>query len=151
MEHDRIYISSPVDTEIIILNDILRDVLGLKQNMINGKNAGTVYGMDQVIFADYPPGFASDSCIFLYASFVETSRVGNSNVPLLRVLERKTTHELVHHYNIKHLQYVPVNTSYLELCQLTLRSELGDPLAITKGLAVITCHFRPIVNDGTIT
>jgi hypothetical protein len=144
MEHDRIYITSPVDTELIHLNDNLRDVLGFKQNMINGKNAGTVSGMDQVIFADYPPGLASDSCIFLYASFVETSRVGNSNVPLLRVLERKTTHEHVHHYNIKHLQYVPVNTSYLELCQLTLRSELGDSLAITKGSAVITCHFRHI-------
>ena len=91
IKHDRIYITSPVDTEMIIFNDNLRDVLGFKQNMINGKNAGTVYGMDQVMFADYPPGFASDSCIFLYASFVETSRVGNSNVPLLCALERKKT------------------------------------------------------------
>jgi hypothetical protein len=144
MEHDRIYITSPVETEMTSINDNLRDVLGFKQNIISGKNTGTVSGMDHVIFSDYTPGFASDSCIFLYASFVETSRVGNSNVPLLRVLERKTTHEHVHHYNIKHLQYFPVNTSYLELCQLTLRSELGDPIAITKGLVVITCHFRPI-------
>jgi hypothetical protein len=46
---------------------------------------------------------------------------------------------------MKHLHYVPVNTLYLELCQLTLTTELGDPLAKSRGLAVITCHFRPIV------
>jgi len=64
--------------------------------------------------------------------------------PLLRVLEQKITHENIQHYNIKCLQYIPANISYLELCQLTLSSELGDPLAITKGLAVITFYFRPV-------
>ena len=78
---------------------------------------------------------------------MESSRVGNSNVPILRVLERKSTENNVHHYNIRHLQYVPVNTSYLELCQLTLRTELGDLLAVTKGLCVISCHFRPFIQD----
>ena len=150
MEYDRIYITSPIDTEMIHLNDNLRDVLGFKQNMINGRNAATVNGIDNVIFADYRPGFASDTCTFLYASFVETSRVGNSNVPLLCVLERKTNQEHIHHYNIKQLQYIPLNTSYLELCQLTLRTEIGDPLAISKGLAVIKCHFRPIFQQQDV-
>ena len=59
MEYDRIYITAPVDTEMIHLNDNLRDVLGFKQNMINGRNAAIVSGIDNVIFADYPPGFAS--------------------------------------------------------------------------------------------
>jgi hypothetical protein len=97
--------------------------------------------MNGILFADYPPPFSSNSCIFLYASFVERSRVGNINVPLLGVPERNSSNGHIHHYNIKHLQYIPVNSSYLELCQLKLRSELGDPLAITKYLAVITCHF----------
>ena len=93
-------------------------------------------------FAHYPPGFSSDNCIFLYASFVETPKAGNTNVPPpLRVLEPKTTNEHIHHYNVKYLQYIPVNASYLELCQLTLRSKLGDPLAVAKGLAVMACHF----------
>ena len=93
----------------------------------------------------YAPGFSSNKCIFLYASFVETSSVGNTNVPLLCILEQKTSHEHIHHYNIKHLQYIPVNTSLLELCHLTLRSKVDDPQAITKGLAVITCHFGPFI------
>jgi len=149
-EQRRIYITNPFENERIFLNENLREVLGFKKRIIKTENFS---GSDHVIYADYAPSFSTDTCIFLYASFVETSRVGNSNVPLLRVLERKTNQEHVHHYNIKHLQYIPVNTSYLELCQLTLRTELGDPIAISKGLAVITCHFRPIVNDkdGTIT
>jgi hypothetical protein len=143
-EKAKIYISSPIANENVILNENLREVLGFKYNLINGKSAGSASGMNLVIFAEHPPAFSSDSWIFLYASFVEISRVGNTNVSLLRVLKGITSNDHIHHYNTKHLQYVPVNTSYLELCQLTLRSELGDPLAITKGLAVITCHFRPI-------
>ena len=74
--------------------------------------------MDRVIFQDYPPGFSLESCMTLYTSFVETPIVGNSNVPFLHLFELKPTHEHVHRYNIRHLQYVPVNTSYFEPCQL---------------------------------
>ena len=81
MELGRIYISSPIDDETVILIDNLCDVLGFKQNLINGRSAGSTNGMDHVIFVDYPPGLSSDGCVFLYASFVETSRVSNSNVP----------------------------------------------------------------------
>ena len=97
--------------------------------------------MDRVIFANYPSGFSSDNFIFNYASFFEASGIDNSNIPLLRVIERETTHENIYHYNIKHLQYIPVNTSYLELCQLTISCQLGDLVAISKGLALITCNF----------
>jgi len=82
MEQGKIYISYPIDSEKFILNDNLRDVLGFKQNIINGTSAGSTCGMNRVIFADYVPRFTS---------FVETSRVGNSNIPLLRVLKRKKT------------------------------------------------------------
>ena len=136
MEYGKISISSPINSEKIILNDSMRDVLGFKQSIINGRSTGSTSGMDCAGQLP-PPGFSSDNCIFLYASLVETSRIGNTNVSLLHILERKTTHEHIHHYNIRNLQYIPVNTSFLELCQLTLRSELGDPLAITKGLAVM--------------
>ena len=88
--------------------------------------------MDRVIFADCTPGFLSDNCIFFYAPFFETSRAGNTKVTLLCVLEWKTTHALIHHCNINNLQYIPVNTSYFELSQLSLRSELGNPLVIKK-------------------
>ena len=87
MEFGKIYISSPIDNEIIYLSDIPRDVLGFKNNIINGENVGAVSGFNRVISADYPHGLSLDSCIFAHASFVETSRFGNSNVPLLRVLE----------------------------------------------------------------
>ena len=63
------------------------------KTMNNGRNTGSTNCMDRVIFLDFPNGFSSDSCTFLYASFVETSSVGNANVSLLRILERKTTHE----------------------------------------------------------
>ena len=68
--------------------------------------------------SDYPTSFSWKKCIFLNTSFVLTSRVGNINVSLISILQWKTTHEQIHYYNIKHLQYISVNTSDLELCQL---------------------------------
>ena len=54
-------------------------------------------------------------------------------------LKGKLSQDHIHNYNI--------NTSYLELSQLRIRTELGNPQAITKDLAVIRCHFQP-VQDG---
>ena len=45
---------------------------------------------------------------FFTLHFIEISRVGNSNAPLLRVLERKTGQDHIHHYYIKYVQYIPV-------------------------------------------
>ena len=67
--------------------DNMRDGLGFKRIIIEREIAGSISGVELIIFADYPFGFSSDNCIFLYASFVKISRVVNTNIPLLRVLE----------------------------------------------------------------
>ena len=60
MKQGKIYIIFPIDSESVILNDNLRQVLGFKQSIINGRSAAKTSGMDCVIFADYPPGFSTD-------------------------------------------------------------------------------------------
>ena len=50
MEQGKIYISSPIDSENNIINDDLGEVLGFKQNLINGRIAGTTISMNRVIF-----------------------------------------------------------------------------------------------------
>ena len=64
---------------MIYLNNYLRDVFGFEQKIIKDKNAGTFSEMDCAIFADYPPGFSSESCTILCASFTEILRMRNSN------------------------------------------------------------------------
>jgi hypothetical protein len=96
-----VYISSPIDIGKVILNDNLREALGFKYNVINGKSAGSASSLNRVIFAEHLPAFSLDSCIFLYASFVERSRVGNTNVPLLRVLERKTSNDHIYQFIVR--------------------------------------------------
>ena len=62
-EEGKIYIISPIDNVKIIFKDNLREVLGFKHDVINGKSAGSA--MNRVIFAEYSPTFSSHSCIFL--------------------------------------------------------------------------------------
>ena len=104
IEHGKICISFPIENKKVILNDNLRDVIGFKQNIIIRRRIRSASGMDRYIFADYAPGFSLGDCLFIYAPFVETSRVGIRSVPLLCVLERKRTQDHIHLYNIKHLQ-----------------------------------------------
>ena len=87
---------------IYVRFSVLKIVL-LKQNF---------RGKDHFIHTDYTHLFSSHNCIFFYASFVEKSRVGNTNVPLLHFFERKTSHKHIHQYNIKQFQYILVNTSF---------------------------------------
>ena len=65
---------------MIHLTDNLINILGFKGNIIEGKSGGRISGMERVIYADYPPSVSSNKCIFLYASFVETSKVSITNV-----------------------------------------------------------------------
>ena len=113
----RIYTTNPFETERILVNEDLQEVLGFKDRIIKAKDFS---GKDHVIEADYAPGFSSDNRIFLYTTSAETLTVANTNAPLLRILERKNSHGHIPHYNIKHLQYIPIEASYLELCRLTL-------------------------------
>ena len=133
-EQRRIYITNLFENKRTFLNEHLCEAPSFKDHNIKAKNLS---GKDQVIYTDSAPGFSSDNCIFLYASFVKTSRVDNTNVALLIILERKNSHKHIHNYNIKRLQCISVNTSYLELGRLTLRGEFGDPLELTKGNTVI--------------
>ena len=64
MKQGEIYVISPIDNEKVFFNDSLWDILGYKQNIINGRSAGTISRMDNVIFAVYPPGFLSDIVYF---------------------------------------------------------------------------------------
>ena len=63
IEQGKICINSPIDDKKVILNDYLRDVIGFKRKKINSQSTRSTSGMVRVIF-------------------VETSRLGNSNVPL---------------------------------------------------------------------
>ena len=51
---------------MIHLNDNLRVVIGIKQNIINSKNVGAINGMDSDSFADYPTGFSLDSYLYFF-------------------------------------------------------------------------------------
>ena len=75
MEHGKIYIISPIDTGKVIPNDNMRDVLGFKQNIINGRSFESTSGLNRVLFDDYLPSFSLVSCIFLCTSFIEISRI----------------------------------------------------------------------------
>ena len=117
-EQRRIYTTNPFEIERNLVNEDLREVLGFKDRIIKAKDFS---GKHHAIEADYAPGFSSDNRIFLYITFVETLTVANTNAPLLRILERKTSHEHIPHYNLKHLQYIPIATSYLEFCRLSYK------------------------------
>ena len=118
----------------IQMNLFLKIVL-LKQKI---SRARIILSIQSMYPASHP------TMIYLFMYLLSRHRESVILFPLLRVLEQKTSHEHINHQNIKPLQYIPVNISYLELCLLIFGSELGDLLAISKSFAVITSRFWPI-------
>ena len=80
---------------MVYLNDNLRDVLGFKRKIIEGKSVGTISKVEHFILLTIHP-VSHGAMVFFYASFVGKSRVANTNVSFLRFLVRKTTHENIH-------------------------------------------------------
>ena len=55
MGQGRVYISSLIKKKMVYLNDSLRHVLGLKWNIIKDNSAGTIKGIERIVFKTIEP------------------------------------------------------------------------------------------------
>ena len=85
------------------------------------------------------------SAIYVYSSIVQNQLVGDSLVPLLRVVPiRGRSDELYRSEEFLHPYYLPtVNETTSEL-GFYLRRDDGDDISFRTGKVVLTLHFQPI-------
>lgn len=114
------------------------NVLGFKRKVGEYFTTGT-YKAEMSV--DIMEGF---SALYLYTNIVATTLVGDSEVPLLRVVplkQSKANHSHIFQ-SFQHIQYQPVITSQTDVIEINIRRDNGVLVPFSNGKVIITLHFK---------
>jgi hypothetical protein len=85
------------------------------------------------------------SAIYVYSNIVQNQLVGDSLVPLLRVVPiRGSRGELYRSEEFLHPHYLPTVKETTSELQFHLRRDDGTPISFKTGKVVLTLHFRKV-------
>ena len=96
-----------------------------------------------VYFADFICDLTSDShSLYIYSDIVKHSIVGNTQVPLLRIVN--VTGELNKYYQqtYNNIHYIPLFSNRINNIEIQIRNSLGDPIEFNFGHVIIVLHFK---------
>lgn len=86
--------------------------------------------------------------MYLYCDVVENIVVGDSQAPLLRIIDVTTSdpNDNVHH-SFETPRYIPVRVKNFDSIEIDIRDDLGEPVPFESGKLVATLHFRQSTNS----
>ena len=80
--------------------------------------------------------------LYVYSSVVEPRIVGNSFVPLLRIVPITGKHGDVVSKQFDHILYVPLMTKTFGTVEVDIRDDTGRPVPFERWKVTVTLHFR---------
>jgi len=80
--------------------------------------------------------------LYVYSDIASFSLVGDTKVPLLRVVDTQGTYGQMVSATFTHPHYVPLARSDFETIEINISNELGKPVPFEFGKSVVTLHFR---------
>lgn len=131
-----------INTGKAILSEKITKSLGFeKENIPYTKQVGFSAGEHQANRAPELSGGIYH--IFVYSDIVLPQMVGNSLVPLLRIVsisgeEGKAVTETFRPY------YLPISKLEFDTVQIVLCNEFGEEIEFEKGQAIVTLHFKKV-------
>lgn len=116
----------------------IMNILGFKQRCNEYFTTGT-YNAD--LATDIMEGF---NALYLYTNIVHTTIVGDSEVPLLRVVPLKPRKASQNHIfqSFQHIQYHPVIKSQTDVIEINIRRDNGVLVPFSSGKVILTLHFK---------
>lgn len=80
--------------------------------------------------------------LYMYADIVECTSVGDSVVPLLRVIQITGQRGEMTHIQYERPRYVPVQKKEFDSIEIDIRDDLGQPVSFDSGKLIVILHFR---------
>ena len=115
------------------LSPMLTTLLGFESSHFSeGKHVGRN-------MADVRQGFSS---IYVYCPLVEPQIVGDSRVPLVRIIPIKGKPGHVISKEFQPIHYVALQQRQFQEIEIMLRDDTGKPIPFETGKVVVTLHFR---------
>ena len=84
------------------------------------------------------------TALYVYTDVVEKRLVGDSMVPLLRVVPTEPSRTKYQHkwIQFKNIEYVPAVSTNTDTVELNIRRDDGDIIPFDFGKVVVTLHFK---------
>ena len=119
------------------MSEQLAGTLGLPTDLRGGKDAE--FAVEGRRILDKFPDIGS---LYVYCDIVTHQLVGDSSVPLLRIvpISGKAGDIVSHVY--ENIQYVPVRGGTIQNIEVDIRDDTGQPIPFESGRVVVTLHLR---------
>ena len=125
---------------------------------ILGLSAPTIISLDSRSNDTYPFVKKADSVmtisqgfesLYAYTNIVEPHVVGDSLVPLLRIVPMKGDHGQMMSNIFNHIQHFPLLRTEFGTIEIAIRDDTGRAVAFVRGKVTVILHFRQSRNART--
>lgn len=155
--------NADVKDEIVIYHDAIRNrvLLLVRESQLGfgvsfSKNIANILGLMKSSPEYYTAGKYTElpadindgmSSIYLYANICGKRLVGDTMVPLLRVIPTDPSNHTssVKWVRFRNIEYVPVNRNNSDIIEINIRRDNGDIVPFESGKVVVTLHFRKTI------
>jgi hypothetical protein len=80
--------------------------------------------------------------MFVYCDVVECVPVGDTSVPLLRVVDMESPFRSIVHKNFDRPRYIALRKTNFESLEIDIRDSIGRAIPFESGTVIVTLHFR---------
>ena len=116
----------------------LASVLGFGENpIVNSSNEVKIIEANAVSNID-----GSMHSLYVYTDVIENVNVGDTEAPLLRIVEAEGKFGEVIHQSFEMPSYIPLRKKSFDSIEIDIRDVFGNPVSFENGVVVVTLHFR---------
>jgi hypothetical protein len=117
----------------LVLSKHLQYMLGFSEQFV----------MDSETMANYPTDLRGGlDTLYIYTNIVEPQIVGNTIVPLLRIVHIQGTHGEYIEKIFHSPHYIPVRTKEIDRIEIAVKSDSGIVIPFQFGKVICKLHFR---------
>ena len=80
--------------------------------------------------------------IYVYTDLIENVTVGDTQAPLLRIVDAGVKFGDIIHQSFETLRYIPLRKKSFDTVEVAIRDAFGKPISFESGILVVTLHFR---------
>jgi len=118
-------------------DDYLAALLGLNTCMQNKTASHQI--LDGLLIGDIAGGM---SALYVYCDVAENVPVGDTEAPLLRIIDASGKNGDDVHRAFDKPRYIPVQKKKFDSIEILIRNDIGEPVSFEGGRLTVTLHFQ---------
>jgi hypothetical protein len=121
----------------VTFDDHMETLLGIKANPLVNRFPEPKW-ISGTTATDIGGGIHS---LYVYCDVLESVPVGDTQAPLLRIVDATGSHSANVHRTFEQPRYMPVQKKHFDSIEVLIRDDTGEPVSFEGGKLVVTLHF----------